>query len=361
MKKVLKIVGIILLVLVLVVVGYVVYVFGSYSRIEDGQSLEAAWGDDVKPAVQTGETYKIVSWNIGFGAYEQDFGFFMDGGSQAWAWSEERLMENLDRIGQQLAEQEADFQLIQEVDFGSTRSYQVNEKELLRTFGGQDERTASVFAVNYDSAFLAYPFHQPIGASQSGILTISNFAIGHAQRVSLPIEEGLTKILDLDRCYSISRIPVEGGKELVLYNLHLSAYTSDGKIADEQLALLLQDMQGEYDKGNYVVGGGDFNKDLLGDSSQWFGVSTEGYTWAQPIRFDLLEGKNLTLVAPLDENDPQPSCRNADGPYHQGQLVLTMDGFLVSDNVTVLSDTVIDTDFTSSDHEAVVMEFVLND
>ncbi len=49
----------------------------------------------------------------------------------------------------------------------------------------------------------------------------------------------------------------------MLYDLHLSAYTSDGTIATEQLALLLADMQAEYEKGSWCVAGGDFNKDLL--------------------------------------------------------------------------------------------------
>ena len=50
----------------------------------------------------------------------------------------------------------------------------------------------------------------------------------------------------------------------------------------------------------------------------------------------------MSLIAPLDEGNPVPSCRNADGPYHQGQYVLTVDGFLVSDNVTVTSSDVVD-------------------
>ena len=69
----------------------------------------------------------------------------------------------------------------------------------------------------------------------------------------------------LNCCYSVSRVPVSGGGELVLYDLHLSAYTSDGTIATEQLALLLADMQAEYEKGSWCVAGGDFNEgDLLG-------------------------------------------------------------------------------------------------
>lgn len=360
MKKVLKIAGIVLLCLVVVVAAYLIYVFASWSRIDDNQPIIAATGSDVAPTAQTGVEYKIVSWNIGFGAYEPDFGFFMDGGTEAWAFSEERLQANMAAIATFLDAQEADFRLLQEVDFDATRSYHMDQWEFLRTCNGLDQHTSSVFAQNYDSPFLFYPFHQPIGASRSGLLTVSDFSIDHAVRRSLSIELGLSRVLDLDRCYSVSRIPVENGKELCLYNLHLSAYSSDGSIADEQLSILLADMQAEYAAGNYVVGGGDFNKDLLGDSAAWFGVSTEGYTWTQPIRSDLFEGTGIALIYPLDELHPQPSCRNADGPYHDGQLVLTVDGFLVSENVTVHADTVIDTDFAYSDHEPVTITFSLN-
>ena len=45
------------------------------------------------------------------------------------------------------------------------------------------------------------------------------------------------------------------------------------------------------------------------------------YTWAQPIPEDTFNGYNISLVAPLDPQNPVPSCRNADGPYHQGQYV----------------------------------------
>ena len=71
------------------------------------------------------------------------------------------------------------------------------------------------------------------------------------------------------------------------------------------------------------------------------------------------DGVDITLVAPLDEDDPVPSCRNADGPYHQGQYVLTVDGFLVSANVEVQESQVIETGFAYSDHEPVEMTFVL--
>ena len=167
------------------------------------------------------------------------------------------------------------------------------------------------------------------------------------------------KLVDLDRCYSVHRIPAADGRELVLYNVHLSAYTSDGTIAVEQLELLRADMQAEYEKGSWCVAGGDFNKDLLGDSSAYFGAAEQEYSWAQPIPEGVFDSYDVQLVAPLDENDPVPSCRNADGPYHDGQYVLTVDGFLVTPNVAVDSAAVLDTGFAYSDHNPVQMTFTL--
>ena len=293
---------------------------------------------------------------IGFGAYEDDFGFFMDGGTQSWAWSKERLTANIMKIGKQLRAQDADFLLVQEIDTKSTRSYKVNELEMLSA--ALTEYTWD-FAQNYDSPFLFYPITQPHGKSVAGIGTFTTFDIASALRRSLPIEKGFSKFLDLDRCYSVSRIPLKDGSELVLYNMHLSAYTSDPTTATEQLRLLLEDMQAEYEAGNFCVAGGDFNKDVLGDSSVWFGEGDKEYSWAQPIPPETFDGVDISLVAPLDEDDPVPSCRNADGPYHEGQYVLTIDGFLVSPNVEVRESGVVDYAFRYSDHNPVYMTFVL--
>ena len=215
---------------------------------------------------------------------------------------------------------------------------------------------SAAFAVNYHSAYLFYPVLEPHGASDAGILTLVDCEIESAIRRSLPVETGLTKFLDLDRCYSVSRIPVSNGKTLCLYNLHLSAYTSDGTIANDQLEMLIADMQAEYEAGNYVVGGGDFNKDLLGDSAAIFGVSGENYTWAQPIPEGVIGG-GIRLAA---AENLVPSCRNADRAYAPGEsFVLTVDGFLVSENVEITALETVDAGFECSDHNPVSMRFVL--
>ena len=339
----------VVLLLVLIVVGYVAYVFIAYYRIEDNLAL--AVDNNSQKTVQTDTEYSIMTWNIGFGAYSDDYSFFMDGGKYSRAFSAEAVDENVSEMMKVVKAKNPDIAIIQEVDIGSTRSYGIDEREIVYDYL---PGYASVFAQNYDSPYLFYPILSPHGKSRSGIMTETKFNILNATRRSLPVESGFTKLLDLDRCYSVSYLPVSDGKTLCVYNMHLSAYTTDGTIATEQLQMLVEDMQAEYSKGNYIICGGDFNKDLLGNSSEVFGVSGEDLTWAQPIPDGVIPDW-LTLVACSNA----PSCRNADRPYDDTNFVLTIDGFLVSGNIDVVTAEVIDEAFAHSDHNPVIMQFKL--
>lgn len=354
LKKILKSIAIILTSLFVIVIGYVAYVLIDYSRVDDNQILSIY--NENEQVLNLNTEYKIITYNIGFGAYEDDYSFFMDGGKYSRAFSKERLEKNLENIKNFLLEQNSDFYLLQEVDELGTRSYKVNQKELfINTFNNYE----SVWTQNWDSSYLFYPFNSPHGKNKAGMLTFSQYNILSSVRRSLPIEDSLMKFVDLDRCYSVSRIEMINGKELVLYNIHLSAYTSDGKIAEEQLKMLIEDMQLEYNKGNYIVCGGDFNKDLSGNAEAYFGISGKEYTWAQPIPEDMFENKNLKLVFAYDEVTKVPSCRNADAAFNPEQFVLTVDGFIISDNIEIVSSRVIDLKFEYSDHNPVEMIFKL--
>ena len=355
LKKLLKAIAILLAVVLVIALGYLAYVFISYHRLPDADAEVEMTGETAR----TGQRYTIATWNLGFGAYSDDYGFFMDGGTESWAFSKDAVYQNIGLATDKLKALAPDLMILQELDFDATRSYHVDEVQLVKDAFADYQ---SYFAQNYDSPFLFYPFNQPHGASKAGIFTLSTFGFDRAARRVLPIETGFTKFLDLDRCYSKVWIPVEGGGHLVLYNLHLSAYTSDGTIAQDQLELLCADMLSEYQAGNYVIGGGDFNKDLLGDSAAIFGVPADpSYTWNQPIPEGTIP-EGLTLVSSLDEADPIPSNRVADGPYVPGKtFVSTLDGFIVSDNVTVHACRVVDNGFKCSDHNPVVMEFELTE
>ena len=345
----------IVLALVLVVSGYVAYLFIDYDRIEDNQTLTINDNTDTK--VPTGKNLKALSYNIGFCAYTQDFSFFMDGGTESRAKSEESVNEVLEGIKNLLSEEDADFVLLEEVDENADRSHHVDQKGF---FVDSLPQYDNLFAVNYDSSYLFYPILNPIGKSLSGIQTFSKYDIESSTRRSLMIEDSIMKFFDLDRCYSVSRLKTDNDKELVLYTVHLSAYTSDGTIATKQLEMLVSDMKAEYEKGNYVLCGGDFNKDLLQDSGEIFGVSGEDYTWAQAFPLDLLKDTGLSLVAPYSEKTHAASCRNTDEVYkEEGQFNVTLDGFIVSDNITVSDSDVINVKFLYSDHNPVFVNFTL--
>ena len=357
-KKWLKRLGIFLGTLILIVVGYVVYVFSSYYRLEDKQKLTITGKSTEKAKIK--KSYRITSGNIGFGAYSDDYSFFMDGGKESRARSKDAVIENVSSYAKAVAQLNPDFMLFQEVDIDGTRSYHVDERKplLSQTLSTDNTSRNYTFAQNYDSPYLFYPILEPHGKNKSGMLTVSNMKITESIRRSLPIEDGFMKLLDLDRCYNVNRIPTENGKKLVLYNLHLSAYTSDPSTADNQLRMLFEDMKKEYDAGNYIVAGGDFNKDLLGNSAEIFGHKELEDNWAKPISEELIPDF-IQLIAPFDEKNPVPSCRNADQPYSESDFVVTVDGFLVSDNVTVEDALVLDTGFKWSDHNPVYMDFVL--
>ena len=161
--RIFKCIGITILVLILIFLVYAAYVFLSYYRLDDNLELDVAApaigtssedGYDADSKVPLNTELDVTSWNIGFAAYTDDFTFFMDGGKSSWAESEESVMECINKSAKQIASVNPDFILFQEIDIDSTRSYHINQLELLReVFDGYQE----VFAKNYHSAFLMYP------------------------------------------------------------------------------------------------------------------------------------------------------------------------------------------------------------
>ena len=358
LKRILLSVLAVVLAIVLVVVGYLVYVIASYSRIADKQVLVVT-NNGIASSLATDTSYTIVTSNLGFGAYTQDFTFFMDGGTESRAKSKESVIDCITQGANKALEFSPDFVLFQEVDTDSTRSHHVNQQILL---ADKFDNYASTFAVNYHSAYLMYPIFSPHGKSNSGIFTISKYNIDSALRRQLPISTSFSKFLDLDRCYSVSRIPVENGKELVLYNVPLSAYGNSDEIRTAQMTMLFEDMKKEYDAGNYCVCGGDFNHDFTGTSTQDLnGGGSVEFGWAQPFPAELLANyTGISRALAYTSGIAEPTCRNCDVPYKAGNFTIIVDGFMVSDNVTVTYLKNVQTDFVYSDHNPVVMQFQLD-
>lgn len=364
-KKFLVTIGIVLLVIVMIVGLYLGYVMLQYYRIDDVVTLEVD-RNSKNITVSLHKEYSISTYNIGFGAYNQEYSFFMDegymkdgtyvSGKYAKATSESVVLENTNGAISVLKNLDSDFIFLQEVDKDASRSYGVNQYEM---FMDGFNQYSSVYASNFHSAYLLYPFNDPIGKTEAGIVTLSNFKINEATRYKFPIDESFpTKFFDLDRCFMITRYAVSEGRELVLINVHLSAYDEGGVYRKKQLELLNQILKEEREKGNYVIAGGDFNHDIA-DSLNEFVTDQK-----VPELVYVLSNEDLEEGYSFATSKNIPTCRSSDMPYQKDvNYSVVIDGFIVSDNVLVTSVTNIAQEnnelFLYSDHNPVELKFVL--
>lgn len=351
------------LALLLALAAYAAYLQATYYRVPDNQAIEIE--NNSSEGLKARATYTAVSYNIGFGAYTPDYTFFMDEGAMAdgtetkgvhgRAVSEQSVRDCTTGDIDLVKTIDPDFALLQEVDTDSDRSFHVNQKS---QFEQAFPAHASAWSSNFHSAFLAYPFNEPHGTVNAGLLTLAKAGISSAQRRSYPIDESFpTKFFDLDRCFQVMRMPVDNGRELVLVNSHMSAYDKSGLVRARQLELLKSLLGEEAAAGNYVVCGGDWNHALAG-SVDLYPSEQQVPAWVAvmgdedlPAGFSIVKPGNLADVA---------TCRGCDIPYEKGvTYTATVDGFIVSDNVRATAEN-IENDFSFSDHNPVKLTFELS-
>jgi len=142
-------------------------------------------------------------------------------------------------------------------------------------------------------------------------------------------------------------------------NTHLSAYGTDAEQGNQQLEMLLADMKAEYDKGNYVICGGDFNHDFTGSSKEYFNPGTDKtYSWCYPFPAEVIP-EGFSRCIDYTESMTATS-RYTNEPYNENSFVVILDGFLISDNIDCTYVQNIDTKYQCTDHNPVLMKFMLN-
>lgn len=303
--------------------------------------------------IKKDKPFSVITFNIGYGGMDKDQDFFMDGGSGSRSKSKEKTVENITKISAFLKSKNTDFIMLQEVDRKSTRSFKVNEVEFMKN---ALKDYASSFALNYKVAWVPIPISKPHGSVQAGLVTMSKYLVESSTRYSLPgTETFLRQLGDLDRCIQENRIPVEGGKELVLVNAHLSAYDKGGVIRKQQLQFLKEYVQREFEKGNYVVVGGDWNHSMPGTDPSAFKTKQAFPEWLKTIPEDFAPKGYKWVV-----DKEVPSNRTVDIPYKKDVNFLSViDGFLVSPNIEVISTKGINLEFENTDHNPVLTELKL--
>ena len=352
-KKILTIVLIVLGVILLLVIALFAWLTITEYRpaaTEDVEIVRSA-GKTEKPlaAGADGTELTVLSWNIGYAGLGEGADFFMDGGKGVKSTNKATVQSNLTAISAYVAGRGADFTLLQEVDSGSTRTYNLNERA---SFDYAD----SAYALNYSCNFVPYPL-PPIGKVHSGIYTLSDHPIAAAQRVALPSPFSWpVSTANLKRCLLVSRIDIDGtDKQLVLINLHLEAY-DDGEGKAAQTAMLKEIMEAEYAAGNYVIAGGDFNQSFPEALAAYPIKNAELWTPGVLSDDDLSAGWHFAYDVSV------PSCRLLNQPYDPDSpetQYYTIDGFILSPNVELGSVETLDAGFVWSDHNPVLLQVIL--
>lgn len=344
-KKVRKGAGMVLLFLAGILLLALIWLTIREYRPEAEETLAVPSGTET-PA--PGSSLEILTFNTGYAGLDKTQDFFMDGGSQVQPDSRQEVEENLQGIAGILKEHPADVYFLQEVDLDSKRSYRIDQQAYYQ----ENLDLPGVFACNFKCDFIPYPL-PPIGKVESGILTMTDLAVSSASRISLPESFSWpVKTCNLKRCMLETRIPLTGtDRELVLINFHLEAYDSgEGKIRQSQM--LAEKLQKEYEAGNYVIAGGDFNQTFEGIDKY---PLKDTDNWAPGVIGEDSLPEHFSFAV----DDSYPTCRLLNEPYSGSfdtAQVYVLDGFLVSDNIKVNQVSVINTDFAYTDHQPVRLE-----
>lgn len=345
-------------------IAYIAFVliFGTLTDFQPDHILEIESEQEAADKLITDSVLSFAIWNIGYAGLGEESDFFYDGGGMLLSKGHmvrppKAVSEkNTEGILQWAGSTQADFFLMQEVDRSSRRSYRTDQfAKLAETFEG----FYAGFATNYQSPWVPIPLFEPwkaYGKTKSGLGTYARFQPTEATRYQLPGEYGWpTKIFQLDRCAAVFRFAMENGKELVVMNVHNSAFDKGGKLKKQQMLFLKDFFLAEYQKGNYVIAGGDWNQ-----CPPFF--RKDGFV-PEPERAAELSNIEAAFL-PADWQwiyDPTvPTNRSVRDPLELGKTFVTIiDFFLVSPNIKVLKVKGLNMNFKFSDHQPVWMEVEL--
>jgi endonuclease/exonuclease/phosphatase family metal-dependent hydrolase len=318
----------------------------------------------------TSPILSFLNWNIGFAGLGAKSNFFYDS-NQSFFFSDGKMVrspeafvdENLKGIIDFIQSNPTDFVLLQEVDRSSKRSYYRNQHDLISAkLNGYSQH----FAFNYQVARVIIPLFNPwnvLGKVASGLSSFSTYNPISSDRYQYPGKYNWPDYLfHLDRCMSVQRYPTSlvSDKELVVVNTHNSAYDG-GYLKPLEMTYLKGFLLAEYEKGNYVVVGGDWNQNPPGVSNDEVSIAAGVLpsTSYQPSQIDekFMPGNWQWVFDPT-----VPTSRSLVDVLDYGRTsVALIDYYLISPNIEAIEVKGFNLKFQYSDHNPVMMNIRLKD
>jgi endonuclease/exonuclease/phosphatase family metal-dependent hydrolase len=339
-----------------------VLIYGYFSDWKPQQISEIELSQSAKNQTVTDTLLTFISWNVGYGGLGKysDFSFDDEGmlysGSSMVRSPKEKIEEYIAGAINFLKNTRSDFFLLQEVDMESDRSYKIRQYDI---YSKMLSEYSAAFAPNYKCPRVPIPILEPwnaYGEVLSGLATFSRFQPKTSTCYQLPGEYPMPdRMFQLDRGVLLQRFSTNKGKDLVVINLHNAAYDPGDRIKKLQLPYLRDLAVKEYEAGNYVILGGDWNQCPPFFKFDSF-KSTEKDLNTRSLNADIFPKDWFFGYDPTKSTN-----RKTKDPYVKGTTFETLiDYYLVSPNVKIKLMKTLDLGFAFSDHQPVYMEITLN-
>lgn len=284
----------------------------------------------------------LISWNLGYAGLGYDSDFVVDGGSRFLPPSQASVEKNAQGIISFIESNRVDVFLLQEI---ADYSLFIRSTNLIGMV--QDHLK------NYDLAFVEN-INLPLIfiRLRVGNATFSRYQLDTVRRVELPREK--KKYYGIRQKYPvlIYYLPIkDSDQEWVIMNVHLAAFDKDAETRELQLDLLRSLMLEEYEKGNPVIIGGDWNMRLA--STEFPYTTEEKYLfWIHDLAEDF-----TTLGWKWGIDPSAPTVRTLERAYKKGEnYTCIIDGFLVSPNINILLVKTTNLEFRNTDHNPVYIK-----
>ncbi|HOT44157.1 MAG TPA: endonuclease/exonuclease/phosphatase family protein [Spirochaetota bacterium] len=212
------------------------------------------------PRLKPGQKIKILSWNIQYMAGKNRVFFYdvPDGNGPDERPSSKEIKTTRGEIKRIIDAENPDIILIQEIDEGSKRTDYENQLALLLGMLPKEYSSYSS-AFYHKAAFLPHPRIR--GSVGLKLAVISKYRITGAVRHQLPVipDNLLVKQFNFKRCVLEVRMPVEGRKDLAVFDTHLDAFAQGSDTMKRQVEFVMDILDRTTKAGHDWVIGGDFN------------------------------------------------------------------------------------------------------
>lgn len=241
-----------ILIILILLVAFLSFIYwASSSKLNTETYIQKIrFGDLMKQ--QPDSVFTIITYNIGYLS-----GMTNNLDLQR---SKEMFDANLKLVEKAFEKENPDFVALQEVDFGGSRAYQVNQFESLAKDLGFHE---GGMAVNWDKNYVPFPYsissenHFGNVLSGQGILSkypISNHEVSTLERPDNPFWYNLFYI---DRLAQVAEVEI-GSQKIYILNVHLEAFNKETRqkqsevilkmyqeLSEKQITLLIGDFNSE--------------------------------------------------------------------------------------------------------------------